>query len=133
MTTTVISTRRNAPRRLFERPIVIRALKDSLIKLNPKVVAKNPVMFVVEVGSIISTYFFIKGLLIGADDILFVGQVSLWLWVTVIFANFAEAMAEGRGKAQADALRRTKTETLAKKITDGPVEVISATALRKGE
>lgn len=132
-TTTVIETRRNAPRKLFEKAVVIRALKDSLLKLHPKAVAKNPVMFVVEVGSVITSYYFAKALVTGSGDALFVGQVALWLWFTVLFANFAEAMAEGRGKAQADALRRTKTQTMAKKIRDGISEQVSATTLRKGD
>ncbi len=130
---TVITTRKNAPRRLFEKPIVLRALKEAFLKLHPRVVAKNPVMFVVEVGSIITTYFFIKGLLQGSPDTLFVGQVTVWLWFTVLFANFAEAMAEGRGKAQADALRRTKTDTMAKKLNGKRVERVPATALKKGD
>src|SRR4051794_15578753 len=90
---------KNAPRALFEKAIVMRAIKDAFVKLDPRVVAKNPVMFVVEVGSVITTYFWVRGLLTHAADTLFVGQVSLWLWFTVVFANFAEAMAEGRGKA----------------------------------
>src|SRR6185369_10491343 len=102
---------KNAPRALFERTIVARAIKEAFVKLDPRVVAKNPVMFVVEVGSAVTTYFWLRGLFTHAADTLFVGQVSLWLWFTVVFANFAEAMAEGRGKAQADALRKTKTDT----------------------
>lgn len=132
-TGTVITTRKNAPRRLFEGPIVVRALKESFIKLHPKAVAKNPVMFVVEVGSAITTYFWFKGLFLGGSDTLFVGQVCVWLWFTVLFANFAEAMAEGRGKAQADALRKTKTETSAKKVTGKKIETVPATSLRKGD
>jgi len=131
--TTLIATRKNAPRRLFERPIVMRALKESFIKLDPRLVAKNPVMFVVEIGSVITTYFYLKDLIYGGSDTLFVGQVSLWLWFTVIFANFAEAMAEGRGKAQADALRKTKTDTVAKKISGKRIEPVPATSLRKGD
>src|SRR4051812_4295685 len=107
---------KNAPRALFERGIVQRALREAFVKLDPRVVAKNPVMMVVEVGSALTTYFWIRGLVSGATGTLFVGQVSLWLWFTVLFANFAEAMAEGRGKAQADALRKTKTDTLARRL-----------------
>ena len=98
---------RNAPRVLFEGAIVKRAIKEAFVKLDPRVVAKNPVMMTVEVGSAITTYFWVRGVVTGASDTLFVGQVSLWLWFTVLFANFAEAMAEGRGKAQAEALRKT--------------------------
>jgi K+-transporting ATPase ATPase B chain len=132
-----VSTRavrpRNAPRALFEPRIVKRALKEAFVKLDPRKVAKNPVMFVVEVGSAITTYFWIRGLVSGAADTLFVGQVSLWLWFTVLFANFAEAMAEGRGKAQADALRKTKTDTLARRLVDGKEERVHAAELERGD
>jgi K+-transporting ATPase ATPase B chain len=107
---------KNAPRALFGSAIVRRAMKDALVKLDPRVVAKNPVMFVVEVGSAVTTYFWIRGLISGASDTLFVGQVCVWLWFTVVFANFAEAMAEGRGKAQADSLRKAKTDTVARRL-----------------
>ncbi|HTE06792.1 MAG TPA: potassium-transporting ATPase subunit KdpB, partial [Planctomycetota bacterium] len=98
-----------------------------------RVVAKNPVMFVVEIGSAITTWFFLRGLLTGAADTLFVGQVSLWLWFTVLFANFAEAMAEGRGKAQADALRKTRTDTVARRVKGGREERVPAPQLVKGD
>ncbi len=130
---TANGARKNSSRKLFEKPIVMRALKDSFVKLHPKVVAKNPVMFVVEVGSVITSYFFIKDLWTGSPDTLFVGQVCLWLWFTVIFANFAEAMAEGRGKAQADALRKTKSDAIAKKHGPKGIENVPATTLRKGD
>src|SRR5689334_25189907 len=94
---------KHAPRALFEPAIVKRAVREAFVKLDPRVVAKNPVMFVVEVGSLLTTYFWVRGLVTHDSDTLFVGQVCLWLWFTVLFANFAEAMAEGRGKAQADA------------------------------
>src|SRR3954469_14503486 len=81
---------KNAPRALFEKSIVTRAMKDAFVKLDPRVVAKNPVMFVVEIGSAITSYFWLRGLVTHAADTLFVGQVSLWLWFTVVFANFAE-------------------------------------------
>jgi K+-transporting ATPase ATPase B chain len=122
-----------APSSLFDPKIVKRAAIESFIKLDPRAVAKNPVMFVVEVVSVVTTYFFIHGLATGAKDVLFTGQVSLWLWFTVLFANFAEAMAEGRGKAQADALRKTKTETLARQLVNGKEVEVSATVLRKGD
>ncbi|HEX4354160.1 MAG TPA: potassium-transporting ATPase subunit KdpB, partial [Polyangiales bacterium] len=124
---------KNAPRALFEWPIVERAMKDALVKLDPRVVAKNPVMFVVEVGSAITTYLWVRGLIAGASDTLFVGQVSLWLWFTVLFANFAEAMAEGRGKAQADALRRAKSDTIARRLIDDREERVAAPLLAKGD
>ncbi|MDP1920663.1 MAG: potassium-transporting ATPase subunit KdpB [Myxococcales bacterium] len=124
---------KNAPRALFEATIVKRAIKDAFVKLDPRVVAKNPVMFVVELGSAITTYFFIRGLITGAADTLFVGQVTLWLWFTVLFANFAEAMAEGRGKAQADALRKTKSDTVARRLVDGKEERVAAPQLARGD
>ena len=111
-----------APRQLFEPAIVKRAVGDAFRKLDPRLVAKNPVMFVVEVGSAATTFFFLRDLFTGAPEALFSGQITLWLWFTVVFANFAEAMAEGRGKAQADALRKTKTESMARKLVNGREE-----------
>ena len=125
---------KHAPSSLFESSIVKRALKDAFVKLDPRIVAKNPVMFVVEVGSVVTTYFWLRGLFTHAPDTLFVGQVSLWLWFTVLFANFAEAMAEGRGKAQADSLRKAKTDTIARRITHGDREErVPAPQLVKGD
>src|SRR5690349_24426988 len=105
------------PRRgasLFDPAITRRALVDSFKKLDPRIQAKNPVMFVVEVGSVVTTIEFARSLFDAsqAGDRFFIGAVAVWLWFTVLFANFAEAMAEGRGKAQADTLRRARTETL---------------------
>ena len=94
------------------RELIWPAVRSSFRKLDPRDVARNPVMFVVEVGSVITTSYFIAGLVHTRSDTGFVGAVTGWLWFTVLFANFAEAMAEGRGKAQADALRKMKTETL---------------------
>ncbi len=129
---------KHAPRSLFDPPIVKRAVVDAFKKLHPRLVAKNPVMFVVEVGSVVTTILLVKDLFGGAHNLLFNFQITLWLWFTVIFANFAEAMAEGRGKAQADSLRKTKTETVARRIPTGRVEDmreerIPATQLRKGD
>ncbi|HEY6118654.1 MAG TPA: hypothetical protein VIV66_01785, partial [Pyrinomonadaceae bacterium] len=92
--------------------IVRVALAESLLKLNPRMMLKNPVMFVVEVGSVLATLQLIRSSLfpIATTNLKFDLQITLWLWFTVIFANFAEAMAEGRGKAQADNLRRSRTE-----------------------
>src|SRR2546423_973098 len=101
-------------RPLFDPMIVKRTIKDSFIKLDPRQVAKNPVMFVVEIGSVLTTLLIIRDIVLGnTGHLLFTIQVALWLWFTVLFANFAEAMAEGRGKAQADTLRKAKTETVA--------------------
>ncbi|HVY29285.1 MAG TPA: potassium-transporting ATPase subunit KdpB [Polyangiaceae bacterium] len=124
---------KNAPRQLFEAAIVKRALKDAFVKLDPRTVAKNPVMFVVEVGSAITTYFWIRALVTHSSDALFVGQVSVWLWFTVLFANFAEAMAEGRGKAQAETLRKTKTDTKARRLVGETEELVAAAQLKKGD
>ena len=101
-------------RPLFDPPIVRRAVRDSLTKLAPRHMVRNPVMFVVLVGSILTTLVLLRDLAVSRADIGFTFQIALWLWFTVIFANLAEAMAEGRGKAQADALRKTKTDALAK-------------------
>lgn len=127
-------------------PIFRRALLDSVIKLNPRKVARNPVMFVVEVVSVMTTVFWVQALLgRGEAPAGFIGAVSAWLWVTVLFANFAEALAEGRGKAQAEALRRMRRQTQAKKLPktyplDGGGRrgkqiycLVSSTELRKGD
>jgi len=122
------------PRSLFDPAIVKRAILDAFRKLDPRLVAKNPVMFVVEVGSVVTTYLLLRDLLAGSGNLLFDGQITLWLWFTVLFANFAEAMAEGRGKAQADALRKTRAETTARRLTAGGREVrVPGTQLRKGD
>jgi potassium-transporting ATPase ATP-binding subunit len=121
-------------RPLFDPEILKRATKDSFIKLNPRLVAKNPVMFVVEVGAALTTLFVIKDAVTGRGDLLFGVQIALWLWFTVVFANFAEAMAEARGKAQADALRKTKTDTMARKLLpNGKEEMVPASQLRAGD
>jgi potassium-transporting ATPase ATP-binding subunit len=118
---------------LWQGPIVKVAFGDAFKKLDPRHLAKNPVMFVVEVGSLVTTWFWILGMRAGASDAAFAGHITLWLWFTVLFANFAEAMAEGRGKAQAETLRSTKTKTLAKRLRDGVREEVSAAELRKGD
>jgi len=121
-------------RPLFDPEIVKRATKESFIKLNPRKVAKNPVMFVVEVGAALTTIYVIKDAITGAGGLLFGIQIALWLWFTVVFANFAEAMAEARGKAQADALRKTKTDTIARKLLPNEkFEMVSASKLRSGD
>src|SRR3982751_1327045 len=122
-------------RKLFDPLIVKRAMVDSLIKLNPRHQIRNPVMFVVFVGSILTTALIFAGETGISKG--FITGVSLWLWFTVLFANFAEAMAEGRGKAQADTLRRARKDTPAKKLTDPKYgakhQVVSAATLRKGD
>jgi K+-transporting ATPase ATPase B chain len=122
---------------IWNAQIVKRAIVDSFIKLNPRTMMKNPVMFVVEVGSMLTTLQLIRGIISPIPGVTHTGfelQITLWLWFTVLFANFAEAMAEGRGKAQADNLRKTRTETTAKRLdVDGKPVLISATELRKDD
>ena len=121
---------------IWNAQIVKRAIVDSFIKLNPRSMMKNPVMFVVEVGSVLTTLQLVRGIIRpvpGVTAFAFELQITLWLWFTVLFANFAEAMAEGRGKAQADNLRKSRTETIAKRLLNGKFEVVSATALRKDD
>ena len=118
-------------RPLFDPPIVKRATRDSSVKLNPVTLAKNPVMFVVEVGAALTTIFLVRDIFIHASGIGFSLQIALWLWFTVLFANFAEAMAEARGKAQADSLRKTKTDSIARRIVSaGTIETVPASNLR---
>jgi K+-transporting ATPase ATPase B chain len=134
-----VSSRRHKTS-LFDRKILARAIIDSFIKLNPRAQARNPVMFVVEIGSVITTIEFVRALFDPSlrSDLGFTLAVSIWLWFTVLFANFAEAMAEGRGKAQADTLRRARTETQAKLLKEGargresPFILTPAPQLRKG-
>jgi K+-transporting ATPase ATPase B chain len=128
---------------IYSREIYQRAIMDSFIKLNPRWMVRNPVMFVVEVGSVLTTALWIQALLgQGEAPTGFIGAIALWLWFTVLFANFSEAVAEGRGKAQAESLRKARQDTPAKKLR-GPAnnvqsalsktEVISSTALRKND
>jgi K+-transporting ATPase ATPase B chain len=120
-------------RPLFDTAIVNRALVDSLVKLDPRTLMKNPVIFVVEVVSVMVT------IRIGADiassgPVAFDTAIAAGLWFTVLFANFAEAMAEGRGKAQADALRKTRADLVARRLrSDGSEETVPAALLRAGD
>jgi K+-transporting ATPase ATPase B chain len=131
---TIVPKKLASSRPLFDPEIVDRAIKDSFVKLNPVTLVENPVIFVVEVGALLITIFLGHDLLRRGAGISFTLQIALWLWFTVLFANFAEAMAEARGKAQADALRKTKTDTIAKRLTDGDcVETVPASKLRAGD
>jgi K+-transporting ATPase ATPase B chain len=119
---------------LWNGKIVRQALIDSLRKLNPRTMMRNPVMFVVEVGSVVTTVLLVRSLGHHSGSLGFNLQVTLWLWFTVIFANFAEAMAEGRGKAQAETLRRAKSETSANRLLpNGKTETVGAADLRVGD
>ena len=116
---------------LLDPKLVLASLPDAVRKLDPRVMVKNPVMFVVEVGSVVTTVSAI------ADPSVFAWAITVWLWLTTVFANLAEAVAEGRGKAQADTLRRTRTESVARRLTDWPAtrdeEEVPGTALRLGD
>jgi len=122
------------PKPLDDKTIVIRAIGDSFRKLHPRLMLKNPVMFVVEVGAVLTTIELIIDTARHTGLFSFGLQITLWLWFTVLFANFAEAMAEGRGKAQADTLRKARAETLANKLRpDGTTEIIASSKLRTGD
>src|SRR5215472_11943380 len=121
-------------RSLWDAKIVRPALIDSVVKLNPRTMMRNPVMFVVEIGSVLTSVLLIKDLMRGSGSFGFDLQITLWLWFTVLFANFAEAMAEGRGKAQAETLRRAKSETMANRLLpDGRIETVPGSTLRVGD
>ena len=102
---------------LFDPKIVVPAIASAFAKLNPRTLAKNPVMFVLEMVTALTTVILLRDLVTGGQTLAFELQIVVWLWFTVLFANFAEAIAEGRGKAQADALRRQRTETKAKLLS----------------
>src|SRR5450432_4037532 len=129
-------TSKSKPTSLFDGSILRQAIGESFRKLSPRLVAKNPVMFVVEVGSALTTLLVIRDLIVRSPDhppLWFTGAVSVWLWFTVIFANFAEAVAEGRGKAQAATLRKMRQDTKAIKLDGGREVEVSAATLRKGD
>ena len=130
--------RPKAPRGMFTRELIGPALRDSIKKLDPRHLVFNPVMFVVEVGSVLTTFMLIKLIADGADlkTVIVNALIIVWLYITVIFANFAEALAEGRGKAQADTLRKTKVGAQAKRLTDAKSRaytIVPASELRKGD
>jgi K+-transporting ATPase ATPase B chain len=121
---------------LLDTAIIGPAVSAAFRKLDPRTLFKNPVMFVVEVVATLATVLFLRDLATGGGDIAFTFQIVLWLWFTILFANFAEAVAEGRGKAQADALRRTRSETAAKRLTGADkarYETVTGTGLRVGD
>src|SRR5437764_13584506 len=111
---------------IWEWNIVRNAIKGAFLKLNPRKMMGNPVMFVVEIGSVIATALLFKGGLAFKFNL----QITIWLWFTVLFANFAEAMAEGRGKAQADTLRKARAETQARRLRgDGSIEIAASSKI----
>ena len=122
--------------KLFDPQILSRAALDAFVKLDPRQLARNPVIFVTEIVSVVTTAFFVRDLAVGSGA-LFTGQIAFWLWFTVLFANFAEAVAEGRGKAQADSLRRTRSDTRAKRLADSKLgdiyQSVNALDLRVGD
>jgi potassium-transporting ATPase ATP-binding subunit len=119
---------------IWDMKIVQRAIWDSFVKLHPRTMMGNPVMFVVEVGSVVTSVLLVRDALQHQGAFGFNLQITLWLWFTVLFANFAEAMAEGRGKAQADALRKARSETVANRVQpDGTIEKIASSKLRSGD
>src|SRR5262249_24064576 len=117
-------------------PTIVRpAIWESFRKLSPRAVIRNPVMFVVEVGALLTTIDFVRDLIAThrSTPLWFTGLVSIWLWFTVVFANFAEAVAEGRGKAQAASLRKMRKDVEARKLVNGREEAVPASNLRKGD
>ncbi|MBO0140083.1 potassium-transporting ATPase subunit KdpB [Agrobacterium sp. Ap1] len=121
---------------ILDSRILIPAIGAAFTKLNPRTLAKNPVMFVVATVSVLTTVLFLRDLIVGGDNLGFSFQLNLWLWFTVLFANFAEAVAEGRGKAQADSLRKARTETQAKLVTSangGDYKMVAGTSLKVGD
>ncbi|MBR1157664.1 potassium-transporting ATPase subunit KdpB [Bradyrhizobium elkanii] len=120
---------------MFDPKILVPAIKSAFVKLDPRLMAKNPVMFVVEVVAALTTVIFVRDLVTGSANLGFTFQIILWLWFTVLFANFAEAVAEGRGKAQAESLKKTRTESQAKLLTgtDRTYRMVPGTSLKVGD
>ncbi|WOH79953.1 potassium-transporting ATPase subunit KdpB [Bradyrhizobium sp. BEA-2-5] len=120
---------------MFDPKILVPAIRSAFVKLDPRLMAKNPVMFVVEIVAALTTVIFLRDLLTGGENLGFTFQIILWLWFTVLFANLAEAVAEGRGKAQAETLRKTRTESQAKLLTgtDRTYRMVPGTSLKVGD
>ncbi|OKO83427.1 potassium-transporting ATPase subunit KdpB [Bradyrhizobium sp. NAS96.2] len=120
---------------MLDPKILVPAIKSAFVKLDPRLMAKNPVMFVVEVVAALTTIIFVRDLVTGNANLGFTFQIILWLWFTVLFANFAEAVAEGRGKAQAESLKKTRTESQAKLLTgtDRTYRMVPGTSLKVGD
>src|SRR4249920_2167229 len=121
---------------LFDTKIIVPAIGSAFVKLDPRTLIKNPVMFVLEIVTVLTTVILVRDLVTGGGNLGFTFQIILWLWFTVLFANFAEAVAEGRGKAQADSLRRQRTETQAKLLgaaNSKDYKLVPATSLKVGD
>src|SRR5215813_309740 len=127
--------KRSSMSAMLDPKILNPAIRASFVKLHPRAMIKNPVMFVVEIVAALTTVIFLRDLLTGGEHLGFTFQIILWLWFTVLFANFAEAVAEGRGKAQADSLRKTRTESQAKLLSgsDGTIRLVPGTSLKVGD
>ena len=110
---------------MLDPKILVPAISSAFVKLDPRLMVKNPVMFVVEIVAALTTVIFVRDLATGGANLGFTFQIILWLWFTVLFANFAEAVAEGRGKAQAESLRKTRTESQAKLLTGSATRSIA--------
>jgi hypothetical protein len=120
---------------MLDPRILVPAIKSAFVKLDPRLMIKSPVMFVVEVVAALTTVIFVRDFVTGGANLGFTFQIILWLWFTVLFANFAEAVAEGRGKAQAESLKKTRTESQAKLLTgsDKTYRLVPGTALKVGD
>src|SRR3981189_786486 len=120
---------------MLDPKILVPAIWSSFAKLDPRLMIKNPVMFVVEIVAALTTVIFVRDLVTGGASLAFTFQIILWLWFTVLFANFAEAVAEGRGKAQAESLKKTRTESKAKLLGDSgkSYRLVSGTSLKVGD
>jgi K+-transporting ATPase ATPase B chain len=119
--------------RIWQKKLVVQAMKDSVRKLDPRIMVRSPVMFIVEMVSIITLLIALRDLFAGGD-FAFNCQISIWLWFTILFANFAEALAEGQGRAQAESLKKTRSEAFAKRLLDnGSIETVAALSLHKGD
>jgi potassium-transporting ATPase ATP-binding subunit len=125
-----MSTKRNT--NLFNKKLLLQAAEDSIIKLKPALLVRNPVIFIVGIGSVLTTIVVLGGILQGHISY-FNLQIAIWLWFTVLFANFSEAIAEGRGKAQAESLRKNRTQTQARKVNSDHEVLVYATELKKGD
>ena len=135
---TVKLQKRSSMSTMLDAKIVLPAIKAAFVKLDPRLMVKNPVMFVVEIVAALTTVIFLRDVVTGGANLGFTFQIILWLWFTVLFANFAEAVAEGRGKAQADSLRKTRTESQAKLLTgtspaDHTYRLVAGTSLKVGD